>query len=606
MSRNKKRKRKASEEGEDDFAVEVITHARFADASKQEEGWEYLVKWDGYDDDTWESAANLATCQRLLASFWGDVGNEDYKEGTVVAASETWIEQERKQFKIEVMMEMKGADKKARSRKRAAPPKQKPDMVISGPEDDVPLANLATSPKLKAKSPTSWSASRTKPESTAKVYGSANSSIIALKSQLQNLPAAELALAASPAGSSSDGIRVTARAQQSKAEFTGQHAFSPDPPRLPQESRLQSPALYSGPLPRSNTRVSQSAGPVHAQRFLPDNPHSSRVWQHGAGKLWRSPVTSTAATRRMANIAGSSSNIRRPQLRRVSHQLLRHRRSARDGPALDPLPGNLALKMPWCAGQKIISISEIVATDKGMLRCCLDWPAIVQQLGAGFAFEDYRCQHTPEELDKIFPPTFPKSSKSASVHERAQYLDHRGKEPCVASVRSPPGWFGDTQTDFSSLAQAIVHCDGEKLCLFWPATSQNLDWWGLPLVRHTSRLEEALGALEGLEVMHITEPCTFIVPPLCIHAVITFAGSTHTCVSFAHAAHWPMAKEGLEFCKRLLRNPIYPTCSAVELVRKFVDEASIWEQAIERDSAGTAYLAAWLVDMAPYTRSPQK
>ncbi|KAJ7846995.1 hypothetical protein B0H14DRAFT_3454056 [Mycena olivaceomarginata] len=265
------------------------------------------------------------------------------------------------------------------------------------------------------------------------------------------------------------------------------------------------------------------------------------------------------------------------------------------------------LMQPWCAGQKIISISEIVATDKGMLRCRLDWPAIVQQLGAGFAFEDYRCQHTPEELDKIFPPTSPKSSKSASVHERAQYLDHRGKEPpCVASVRSPPGWFGDTQTDFSSLAQAIVHCDGEKLCLFWPGTSQNLDWWGLPLMRHTSRLEEALGALEGLEVMHITEPCTFIVPPFCIHAVITFAGSTHTCVSFAHAAHWPMAKEGLEFCKRLLRNPIYSTCSAVELVRKFVHEASVWQQAIEPDSAGTAYLAAWLGDMAPYTRSPQK
>ncbi|KAJ7814961.1 hypothetical protein B0H14DRAFT_3476606 [Mycena olivaceomarginata] len=264
------------------------------------------------------------------------------------------------------------------------------------------------------------------------------------------------------------------------------------------------------------------------------------------------------------------------------------------------------LMQPWCAGQKIISISEIVATDKGMLRCRLDWPAIVQQLGAGFAFEDYRCQHTPEELDKIFPPTSPKSSKSASVHERAQYLDHRGKEPCVASVRSPPGWFGDTQTDFSSLAQAIVHCDGEKLCLFWPATSQNLDWWGLPLMRHTSRLEEALGALEGLEVMHITEPCTFIVPPFCIHAVITFAGSTHTCVSFAHAAHWPMAKEGLEFCKRLLRDPIYPTCSAVELVRKFAREASVWEQAIEPDSAGTAYLAAWLADMAPYTRYPQK
>ncbi|KAJ7854441.1 hypothetical protein B0H14DRAFT_3650532 [Mycena olivaceomarginata] len=536
---NKKRKRKASEEGEEDFAVEVITHARFADASKQEEGWEYLVKWDGYDDDTWESAANLATCQRLLASFWGDVGNEDYKEGTVVAASETWIEQERKQFKIEVMMEMKGADKKAKSRKRA--PKQKSDMVISSPEDDVPMANLAMSPKLKVGRLLIelGSAFRTMPEPTAK-----------------NLPAAELALAASPAGSFSDGIRVTARAQQSKAELTGQHAFSP--PRLPQESRLQSPALYSGPLPQSNTRVSQSAGPVHAQRFLPGNPHSSRVWQHGAGKIWRSPVTSTADTellsvlpehvfllslakrwkepplsyytmvaekaafllQRLAEWPTSlahhpifavpnyeefpTGSFVIEDLLAMDRPLIHYQElGAQDGTRTDTVSTVLEmlfkshLMQPWCAGQKIISISEIVATDKGMLRCRLDWPAIVQQLGAGFAFEDYRCQHTPEELDKIFPPTSPKSSKSASVHERAQYLDHRGKEPCVASVRSPPGWFGDTQTDFSSLAQAIVHCDGEKLCLFWPGTSQNLDWWGLPLMRHTSRLEEALGRFGG-------------------------------------------------------------------------------------------------------------
>jgi hypothetical protein len=34
-------------------------------------------------------------------------------------------------------------------------------------------------------------------------------------------------------------------------------------------------------------------------------------------------------------------------------------------------------------------------------------------------------------------------------------------------------------------------------------------------VQNANHLEEALGALEGLEVMHITEPCTFIVPPFC-------------------------------------------------------------------------------------------
>ncbi|KAJ7939835.1 hypothetical protein B0H13DRAFT_2497566 [Mycena leptocephala] len=103
------------------------------------------------------------------------------------------------------------------------------------------------------------------------------------------------------------------------------------------------------------------------------------------------------------------------------------------------------LMQPCCTGQRIISTSKIVATDKGMLRCRLDWRPIVQQLGAGFAFGDYRWQHTPEELGKIFPPTSPKSGKSA--HERAQYLDRRGKEPWVASVRTPPGWLSDIRVD---------------------------------------------------------------------------------------------------------------------------------------------------------------
>ncbi|KAJ7856968.1 hypothetical protein B0H14DRAFT_3448171 [Mycena olivaceomarginata] len=216
------------------------------------------------------------------------------------------------------------------------------------------------------------------------------------------------------------------------------------------------------------------------------------------------------------------------------------------------------LMQPWCTGQRIISTSKIVATDKGMLRCRLDWRAIVQQLGAGFAFGDYRWQHTPEELGKIFPPTSPKSGKSA--HERAQYLDRRGKEPWAGS--------GDIHIDFSSVAQAIVHCDGEKLCSGQPP------------------------------------PKILTVPPFCLHAAITFAGSTHTCVAFAHAAHWPVAREGLEFCRRLVRNPMYPASSAVEFVGKLVHEASIWEQAIRPDSVATAYLTGWMADIAPYRNQP--
>ncbi|KAJ7940132.1 hypothetical protein B0H13DRAFT_2300208 [Mycena leptocephala] len=145
-------------------------------------------------------------------------------------------------------------------------------------------------------------------------------------------------------------------------------------------------------------------------------------------------------------------------------------------------------------------------------------------------------------------------------------------------------------TDFAGLAQAIVHCDSEKLWLLWPATPKNLDWWGLqhpqPWIGHPSHLVEALDALEGLEVMHVIEPCAFIVPPFCLHAVMAFAGSSHTCVSFAHAAHWPLAREGLEFCKALVRNPAYPASSAVELVEKVMHETPIWQRAMGSESKG--------------------
>ncbi|KAJ7859249.1 hypothetical protein B0H13DRAFT_2028719 [Mycena leptocephala] len=176
------------------------------------------------------------------------------------------------------------------------------------------------------------------------------------------------------------------------------------------------------------------------------------------------------------------------------------------------------LVQPWRTGRRIVSMSNIAATDRGMLRCRLDWTAVVGGLGVGYAFGDYHWQYTPEELGKVFPPTPPQAGQRStkSDRERAQYLERRGKEPWTASVRTPPGWFSDMHVDFAGLAQAIVHCDGEKLWLFWPATAKNLDWWGMqhpqPWIGHPSRLLEALDALEGLEVMHVTDPCTFIVP----------------------------------------------------------------------------------------------
>ncbi|KAJ6574781.1 hypothetical protein B0H19DRAFT_1254435 [Mycena capillaripes] len=113
MAKSGKRKREeieeeeeVEEEEEEGFTVEVITHARVADTDAVgDDAWEYYVKWGGYgsEDDSWEPAANVAACGRLLEEFWRDVGTDDgdYPVGTVLTASEKFIKRERKRYRTE-------------------------------------------------------------------------------------------------------------------------------------------------------------------------------------------------------------------------------------------------------------------------------------------------------------------------------------------------------------------------------------------------------------------------------------------------------------------------------------------------------------------------
>ncbi|KAJ7928708.1 hypothetical protein B0H13DRAFT_2311331 [Mycena leptocephala] len=87
---------------------------------RQTEGWEYRVKWAGYDSDedswvidaqcihmelrstsSWEPTENVEACQALLRRFWNEIGldDNDYGHGHVVMASKEWIELERRVFK---------------------------------------------------------------------------------------------------------------------------------------------------------------------------------------------------------------------------------------------------------------------------------------------------------------------------------------------------------------------------------------------------------------------------------------------------------------------------------------------------------------------------
>ncbi|KAJ6553812.1 hypothetical protein DFH09DRAFT_1495370 [Mycena vulgaris] len=255
-----------------------------------------------------------------------------------------------------------------------------------------------------------------------------------------------------------------------------------------------------------------------------------------------------------------------------------------------------SLSQPWQPGQKVIALGNVAATDAGILCCKLDWAAVVHRLGEGFAFGTQTWMYTDEELAKVFPPP-PKATKGA---RQTEYLKKRGAEVWVTSLYTPPGWFTDMHIDSAGLAQAMVHVEGKKLWLLWPATRRNLDWWGLqhpaPLQGHGRRLGEALKALEGLEVLHITEQRAFILPPFCIHAVIAFECSTHVASSFAHSAHWNAARVGLDFCKQLVSNPEYPASTKMSLVERVISEAPIWEKAMGAMSEAAAYLAEWLAD----------
>ncbi|CAK5264768.1 unnamed protein product [Mycena citricolor] len=100
MAKDTKRKRDESEEEEEEgYVVEVITKARVVnpgpDSPHRQGNWEYYVKWVGYDEDedSWEPAENVAACQRLLTSFWSNVGTDDndYPVGYEVEAKPAWI-----------------------------------------------------------------------------------------------------------------------------------------------------------------------------------------------------------------------------------------------------------------------------------------------------------------------------------------------------------------------------------------------------------------------------------------------------------------------------------------------------------------------------------
>ncbi|KAJ3569281.1 hypothetical protein NP233_g5152 [Leucocoprinus birnbaumii] len=160
--KSKKRKRSQApkpieqEEEENVFAVEVLLRARVAVGAvgkSQEDQW-----WAGYDTDanSWEPAKNFSQCERLVASFWEDVGwdNMDYAEGTEVKPSVDWIVKEKERFWQNLSPEERKTYRAKENQRRAETQQRKAYEAAYGghdPSSSESLPEPQKRPKSKAK-----------------------------------------------------------------------------------------------------------------------------------------------------------------------------------------------------------------------------------------------------------------------------------------------------------------------------------------------------------------------------------------------------------------------------------------------------------------------
>ncbi|KAJ7496930.1 hypothetical protein FB451DRAFT_208028 [Mycena latifolia] len=119
-----------SDATEETFPVEAILSARRTkglvvsdpDNPAFGSGWSYLIKWSGYgdDDSSWVPLSYLDGCERLLQSFWSEIGHEcllTTVSGFVASPRPEWIAQERDFFMNQsgMVLNYPGSPKKNRA-----------------------------------------------------------------------------------------------------------------------------------------------------------------------------------------------------------------------------------------------------------------------------------------------------------------------------------------------------------------------------------------------------------------------------------------------------------------------------------------------------------
>ncbi|KAJ7120928.1 hypothetical protein C8R44DRAFT_736629 [Mycena epipterygia] len=237
--------------------------------------------------------------------------------------------------------------------------------------------------------------------------------------------------------------------------------------------------------------------------------------------------------------------------------------------------------------EKLAALMNIPATPRGLGQCMFQFTDMLATLGPGVAIRRNEDTFSQTDLQQLAPPppvepaAQPTNRKDIqkAIADRALFLEQLLHQEWVSTALCPPGWISPIHIDHTGLAEAIVHCGGDKLWLIWPLTVHNLAWWDLKHPAHVDfpSMLLAVQELEHWKVLRVTEPCSFIIPPFHLHAVLTFTLASHIGVSFAHPSFWTEAECGLLYVQKLIRNTRYPDSLKHHLVEQVLDERSIWE-----------------------------
>lgn len=103
------------------------------------------------------------------------------------------------------------------------------------------------------------------------------------------------------------------------------------------------------------------------------------------------------------------------------------------------------------------------------------------------------------------------------------------RQPQWSSSLCSVGSLTDVHLDRHGSARLIVNIQSDQLWLLWPATRYNLDWWNAHRTRVTvgNITLDAVGGLEGMEVLHLKGQQALIIPPYSLRAVFTFDVSAY-------------------------------------------------------------------------------